>query len=153
MADANLSALFENSFQVTMSDITCNLHPGEVDHSKAPSKILLGKLYCFSRLGCKAIHGSLKNAWSFLTAWSWNERDDGLLQFTFQTAFDAENVLLRHPWFVCGNLFVLMSWPSWLTPSEVVFDETPTWVRLKSIPPFYWNKTNLHTSWEGFSSL
>uniref|UniRef100_A0A803NGW3 Zinc knuckle CX2CX4HX4C domain-containing protein n=1 Tax=Cannabis sativa TaxID=3483 RepID=A0A803NGW3_CANSA len=36
-----------------------------------------------------------------------------------------------------------MPWPSWLTPAEVSFDQTPIWVRLKSIPLFYWNKTNL----------
>ncbi|KAF4378713.1 hypothetical protein F8388_006164 [Cannabis sativa] len=143
MADANLSALFENSVQVTTNEITCDLHPGEVDHSETPNRVLLGKLYCVSRLGRKAIQGSLNNAWSSLEGWSWKEREDGLLQFTFQTSFDADNVLLRRPWLVCGHLLVLMPWPSWLTPAEVVFDQTPLWVRLKSIPPFYWNKTNL----------
>ncbi|KAF4369162.1 hypothetical protein G4B88_020940 [Cannabis sativa] len=143
MAEANLSALFENSVQVTTNEITCDLHPGEVDHSETPNRVLLGKLYCFSRLGRKAIQGSLNNAWSSLEGWSWKEREDGLLQFTFQSSFDADNVLLRRPWLVCGHLLVLMPWPSWLTPEEVVFDQTPLWVRLKSIPPFYWNKTNL----------
>ncbi|KAF4380140.1 hypothetical protein G4B88_011214 [Cannabis sativa] len=143
MADASLTALFEDSVQVSTNDLTCDLHPGEVDPNEEPSRILLGKLYCHSRLGRKAIHGSLKNAWSTLTGWSWKEREDGLLQFTFLTRMDAENVLLRRPWLVCGYLLVLMPWPSWLTPMEVVFDQTPIWVRLKSIPPFYWNKTNL----------
>ncbi|KAF4369793.1 hypothetical protein G4B88_022178 [Cannabis sativa] len=143
MADANLSDLFENSVQVTTNELTCDLNPGEVDHSEAPNRVLLGKLYLFSRLGRKAIQGSLNNAWSSLVGWSWKEREDGLLQFTFQSSWDADNVLLRRPWLVCGHLLVLMPWPSWLTPSEVVFDQTPLWVRLKSIPPFYWNKTNL----------
>ncbi|KAF4377518.1 hypothetical protein F8388_025009 [Cannabis sativa] len=143
MADANLSDLFENSVQVTTNELTCDLNPGEVDHSEAPNRVLLGKLYYFSRLGRKAIQGSLNNAWSSLVGWSWKEREDGLLQFTFQSSWDADNVLLRRPWLVCGHLLVLMPWPSWLTPSEVVFDQTPLWVRLKSIPPFYWNKTNL----------
>ncbi|KAF4383850.1 hypothetical protein G4B88_016283 [Cannabis sativa] len=143
MADANLSNLFENSVQVTTNDITCDLHPGELDHSEAPNRVLLGKLFCVTRLGRKAIQGSLNNAWSSLEGWSWKEREDGLLQFTFQTSWDADNVLLRRPWLVCGHLLVLMPWPSWLTPAEVVFDQTPLWVRLKSIPPFYWNKTNL----------
>ncbi|KAF4352882.1 hypothetical protein F8388_002072 [Cannabis sativa] len=143
MADANLSSLFEDAVQVTTKDITCDLHPGEVDHNEEPNRILLGKLYCCSRLGRKAIYGSLRNAWSSISGWSWKERDDGLLQFTFRSRFDAENVLLRRPWVVCGFLLVLMPWPSWLTPAEVAFDQTPIWVRLKSIPPFYWNKTNL----------
>ncbi|KAF4373023.1 hypothetical protein F8388_011050 [Cannabis sativa] len=130
-------------YPVTTNELTCDLNPGEVDHSEAPNRVLLGKLYLFSRLGRKAIQGSLNNAWSSLVGWSWKEREDGLLQFTFQSSWDADNVLLRRPWLVCGHLLVLMPWPSWLTPSEVVFDQTPLWVRLKSIPPFYWNKTNL----------
>ncbi|KAF4369873.1 hypothetical protein F8388_011743 [Cannabis sativa] len=143
MADATLSALFEDSVQVSTKDLSYDLHPGEVDQNDEPSRILLGKIYCYSRLGPKAIHGSLRNAWNSLTGWSWKEREDGILQFTFQTRMDAENVLLRRPWLVCGHLLVLMPWPSWLSISEVVFDQTPIWVRLKSIPPFYWNKTNL----------
>ncbi|KAF4359783.1 hypothetical protein F8388_008345 [Cannabis sativa] len=143
MADATLSALFEDSVQVSTKDLSYDLHPGEVDQNDEPSRILLGKIYCYSRLGRKAIHGSLRNAWNSLTGWSWKEREDGILQFTFQTRMDAENVLLRRPWLVCGHLLVLMPWPSWLSISEVAFDQTPIWVRLKSIPPFYWNKTNL----------
>ncbi|KAF4366725.1 hypothetical protein F8388_020087 [Cannabis sativa] len=143
MADATLSALFEDSVQVSTKDLSYDLHPGEVDQNDEPSRILLGKIYCYSRLGRKAIHGSLRNAWNSLTGWSWKEREDGILQFTFQTRMDAENVLLRRPWLVCGHLLVLMPWPSWLSISEVDFDQTPIWVRLKSIPPFYWNKTNL----------
>ncbi|KAM6553867.1 hypothetical protein CsatB_014629 [Cannabis sativa] len=129
MADANLSSLFKDSVRVTTKDLTCDLNPG--------------KLYCHTRLGRKAIFGSLNNAWSSLTGWSWKEREDGLLQFTFQTSFDVENVLIRRPWLVCGFVLVLMPWPSWLTPAEVSFDQSLIWVRLKSIPPFYWNKTNL----------
>ncbi|KAF4384121.1 hypothetical protein F8388_001359 [Cannabis sativa] len=143
MADTNLSSLFKDSVQVTTKDLTCDLNPGEVDRNEKPSRILLGKLYCYTRLGRKAIFGSLNNAWISLTGWSWKEREDGLLQFTFQTSFDAENVLHRRSWLVCGYLLVLMPWPSWLTPAEVSFDQTPIWVRLKSIPLFYWNKTNL----------
>ncbi|KAF4357191.1 hypothetical protein F8388_003338 [Cannabis sativa] len=36
-----------------------------------------------------------------------------------------------------------MPWPSWLTPAEVRFDKTPIWVHVESIPPFYWNLSNL----------
>ncbi|KAF4371085.1 hypothetical protein F8388_020812 [Cannabis sativa] len=36
-----------------------------------------------------------------------------------------------------------MPWPAWLTPSEVRFDKTPLWVNIESIPPFYWNLSNL----------
>ncbi|KAF4379507.1 hypothetical protein G4B88_018203 [Cannabis sativa] len=143
MADTTLNDLFEDSVQVSVNDITWDLHPGEVDPPNEPCKIIFGKLYCHARLGKKAIQGSLKNAWASITGWSWKEREDGLLQFSFRTSFDAENVLLRRPWLVCGHLLVLMPWPSWLTPEEVKFDKTPIWVRLKSIPPFYWNKTNL----------
>ncbi|KAF4369756.1 hypothetical protein F8388_018813 [Cannabis sativa] len=143
MADPSLNELFEDSVQVSVNDITLDLHPGEVDPPNEPCKIILGKLFCHTRLGKKAIQGSLKNAWASISGWSWKERDDGLLQFSFRTSFDAENVLLRRPWLVCGYLLVLMPWPSWLTPEEVSFDHTPIWVRLKSIPPFYWNKTNL----------
>ncbi|KAM6559789.1 hypothetical protein CsatA_029028 [Cannabis sativa] len=143
MADTNHSSLFQDSVQVTIKDLTCDLNPGEVNRNEEPSRILLGKLYCYTRLGRKAIFGSLNNAWISLTGWSWKEREDGLLQFTFQTSFDAENVLHRRWWLVCGYLLVLMPWPSWLTPAEVSFDQTPIWVRLKSIPLFYWNKTNL----------
>ncbi|KAF4400840.1 hypothetical protein G4B88_004383 [Cannabis sativa] len=64
-------------------------------------------------------------------------------KFSFKSRFDAENVLLRHPWLVCRYLLVLMPWPSQLTLEEVKFDHTPIWVRLRSIPPFYWNKSNL----------
>uniref|UniRef100_A0A803Q1I5 DUF4283 domain-containing protein n=1 Tax=Cannabis sativa TaxID=3483 RepID=A0A803Q1I5_CANSA len=133
----------DDSVQVTTKDLTCDLNLGEVDRNEEPSRILLGKLYCYSRLGRKAIFGSLNNAWSSLTGWSWKEREDGLLQFTFQMSFDVENVLNKRPWLVCGFLLVLMPWPSWLTPAEVSFDQMPIWVRLKSIPPLYWNKTNL----------
>ncbi|KAF4395203.1 hypothetical protein F8388_001590 [Cannabis sativa] len=56
---------------------------------------------------------------------------------------DALNVLARRPWFVCGALMVLMPWPAWLTPSEIRFDKTPIWVSVDSIPPFYWNLSNL----------
>ncbi|KAF4366772.1 hypothetical protein G4B88_022065 [Cannabis sativa] len=59
--------------------------------------------------------------------WRWEEREDGLLQFTFHSTTDADNVLLRRLWLVCGYLLVLMPWPSWLTPSEVKFDQTPIW--------------------------
>ncbi|KAF4396269.1 hypothetical protein F8388_019815 [Cannabis sativa] len=55
------------------------------------------------------------------------ERDDGFFQFSFKSRFDAENVLLRHPWLVCGYLLVLMPWPSQLTLEEVKFDHTPIW--------------------------
>ncbi|KAF4400687.1 hypothetical protein G4B88_001242 [Cannabis sativa] len=143
MADTSLNDLFEESVQVSVEDITCDLHPGEVDPPNEPCKVILGKLFCHTRLGRKAIQGSLNNAWASISGWSWKEREDGLLQFSFRTSFDAENVLLRRPWLVCGYLLVLMPWPSWLTPEEVKFDHTPIWVRLKSIPPFYWNKTNL----------
>ncbi|KAF4348167.1 hypothetical protein F8388_017732 [Cannabis sativa] len=114
MADTTLNDLFEESVQVSVET----------------------SLVIF-------IPGSLNNAWASISGWSWKEREDGLLQFSFRTSFDAENVLLRRPWLVCGYLLVLMPWPSWLTPEEVKFDHTPIWVRLKSIPPFYWNKTNL----------
>ncbi|KAF4354375.1 hypothetical protein F8388_026184 [Cannabis sativa] len=36
-----------------------------------------------------------------------------------------------------------MPWPAWLSPAEVRFDKTPIWVRIESIPPFYWNLSNL----------
>ncbi|KAF4394660.1 hypothetical protein G4B88_011121 [Cannabis sativa] len=143
MADTTLNELFEESVQVSVEDITCDLHPGEVDPPNEPCKVILGKLFCHTRLGRKAIQGSLNNAWASISGWSWKEREDGLLQFSFRTSFDAENVLLRRPWLVCGYLLVLMPWPSWLTPEEVKFDHTPIWIRLKSIPPLYWNKTNL----------
>ncbi|KAF4354439.1 hypothetical protein G4B88_010063 [Cannabis sativa] len=35
------------------------------------------------------------------------------------------------------------AWPAWLSPAEVRFDKTPIWVRIESIPPFYWNLSNL----------
>ncbi|KAM6567463.1 hypothetical protein CsatA_026591 [Cannabis sativa] len=143
MADSTLTDLFDESVQVSVDDITCDLHPGEVDPPNEPCNIILGKLFCHTRLGKKAIQGSLKNAWASISGWSWKEREDGLLQFTFRTSFDAENVLLRRPWLVCGYLLVLMPWPSWLTPEEVKFDHSPIWVWLKSIPTYYWNKTNL----------
>ncbi|KAF4380784.1 hypothetical protein F8388_017138 [Cannabis sativa] len=143
MADPTLSDLFQDSVQVSTDELTCTLHPGEIDLPQEHSRVLLGKLMCNTRLGRKAIQGSLKNAWSSVKKWSWEDRGEGILQFSFQSSTDADNVLLRRPWLVCGYLLVLMPWPSWLTPSEVNFDHTPIWVRLKSIPPFYWNKTNL----------
>ncbi|KAF4358456.1 hypothetical protein G4B88_020134 [Cannabis sativa] len=36
-----------------------------------------------------------------------------------------------------------MPWPAWLTPAEVKFNKTPIWVNVESIPPFYWNLSNL----------
>uniref|UniRef100_A0A803PCV7 Uncharacterized protein n=1 Tax=Cannabis sativa TaxID=3483 RepID=A0A803PCV7_CANSA len=83
MVDPALSALFEDSVQVSTKDITCDLHPKEVDLLKEPNRVLLGKLVCHTRLGKKAIQGSLNNAWSSISGWSWKECDDGLPQFSF----------------------------------------------------------------------
>ncbi|KAF4353619.1 hypothetical protein G4B88_009347 [Cannabis sativa] len=144
--DNSVLIIFEDSRSkglVSVRDLTCHLNPGEVDPPDEPCKVILGKLYCHSRLGKKAILGSLDNTSASISGWSWKEREDGLFQFSFKSIFDVENVLLMRPWLVSGYLLVLMPWPSWLSPEEVKFDHTPIWVRLKSIPPFYWNKSNL----------
>ena len=104
---------------------------------------MLGKLICKGRLGRTAIAGSLNKAWASFKGWSWKEIDEGIIQFTFSTNEDAWNVLQRRPWIVCGSLLCLMAWPSWLTPSEVNFDKSPFWVRIRGIPPCFWNRTNL----------
>ncbi|KAF4383380.1 hypothetical protein G4B88_023954 [Cannabis sativa] len=46
-----------------------------------------------------------------------------------------------------------MPWPAWLTPSEVRFDKTPLWVNIESIPPFYWNLSNLKELASKFSPV
>ncbi|KAF4376140.1 hypothetical protein G4B88_004944 [Cannabis sativa] len=143
MADNTLSHLFEEAVQVTTEDLTYRLDPGEIDTQEPQGKILLGKLICKGKLGRTAIAGTLKKAWASFKGWSWKEDDDGIIHFTFATKEDAWNVLQRRPWIICGALLVIMPWPSWLAPSEVKFDKTPIWVRISSIPPFYWNKTNL----------
>ncbi|KAF4360073.1 hypothetical protein G4B88_000697 [Cannabis sativa] len=82
-------------------------------------------------------------SWNAIKGWKWKELDDGIIQFTFANRNDAMNVLNRRPLFVCGALLVIMPWPSWLSPAEVRFDKTPIWVQVDSIPPFYWNLSNL----------
>uniref|UniRef100_A0A803P2D8 Reverse transcriptase domain-containing protein n=1 Tax=Cannabis sativa TaxID=3483 RepID=A0A803P2D8_CANSA len=89
------------------------------------------------------LQGSLKLSWNAIKGWKWKEIEGGIIQFTFANRNDALNVLSRRPWFVCGYLLIIMSWPAWLTPSEVRFDKTPLWVNVESIPPFYWNRSNL----------
>ncbi|KAF4367027.1 hypothetical protein G4B88_016739 [Cannabis sativa] len=114
MDPASVCDLFEESVQISQNDITFALNPGEVDEPQEANQVLLGKIISRHRLGKAAIQGA-----------------------------DALNVLARRPWFVCGALLVIMPWPTWLSPAEVRFDKTPIWVRIDSIPPFYWNLSNL----------
>ncbi|KAF4350832.1 hypothetical protein F8388_026539 [Cannabis sativa] len=124
-------------------DITFSLNPGEVDEPQESNQVLIGKILSRYKLGKVAIQGSLRLSWSAIKGWKWKEIEDGLMKFMFANRSDAMNVLARRPWFVCGSLMVIMPWPSWLTPSEIRFDKTPMWVRIESIPPFYWNLSNL----------
>ncbi|KAF4358646.1 hypothetical protein G4B88_007896 [Cannabis sativa] len=82
-------------------------------------------------------------SWSAIRGWKWKEIEGDLMQFNFANRDDAMNVFARRPWFVCGALLVIMLWPAWLTPKEVCFDKSPIWVHVESIPPFYWNLSNL----------
>ncbi|KAM6567829.1 hypothetical protein CsatA_026957 [Cannabis sativa] len=143
MDTSGISNLFEDSIQLSPDDITFSLNPGEVDEPQETNKVLLGKIIHRYKFGKAAIQGSLNLSWKAVKGWKWKEIDDGLLQFTFARREDAMNVLARRPWFVCGALMILMPWPAWLTPSEVRFDKTPMWVNVESIPPFYWNLSNL----------
>ncbi|KAF4364770.1 hypothetical protein F8388_018446 [Cannabis sativa] len=143
MDTSGISNLFEDSIQIFPDDITFSLNPGEVDEPQEANKVLLGKIIHRYKFGKAAIQGSLNLSWKAVKGWKWKEIDDGLLQFTFARREDAMNVLARRPWFVCGALMILMPWPAWLTPSEVRFDKTPMWVNVESIPPFYWNLSNL----------
>ncbi|KAF4384356.1 hypothetical protein F8388_004589 [Cannabis sativa] len=124
-------------------DLTFALNPGEVDEPQEANQVLLGKIISRNRLGKAAIQGSLKLSWNAIKGWKWKEIENGIIQFTFAKWEDALNVLARRPWFVCGALLVIMPWPAWLSPTEVRFDKTPIWVRIESIPPFYWNLSNL----------
>ncbi|KAF4377610.1 hypothetical protein G4B88_006890 [Cannabis sativa] len=143
MDPSTVCNLFEEAVQVSQSDITFSLNPGEVDEPQESNLVLLGKIISRYKLGKSAIQGSLKLSWHSIKRWKWKEIEGGLIQFTFTNRDDALNVLARRPWFVCGSLIVIMPWPSWLTPAEVRFDKTPIWVNVESIPPFYWNLSNL----------
>ncbi|KAF4350442.1 hypothetical protein F8388_009527 [Cannabis sativa] len=143
MDPASVCDLFEESVQISHNDITIALNPGEVDEPQEANQVLLGKIISRHRLGKAAIQGSLKLSWNAIKGWKWNEIESGIIQFTFANRADALNVLARRPWFVCGALLVIMPWPAWLSPAEVRFDKTPIWVRIESIPPFYWNLSNL----------
>ncbi|KAF4391672.1 hypothetical protein F8388_005437 [Cannabis sativa] len=143
MDPSGVCNLFEEAVQISQSDITFSLNPGEVDEPQESNLVLLGKIISRYKLGKSAIQGSLKLSWHSIKRWRWKEIDGGLIQFTFANRDDALNVLARRPWFVCGSLIVIMPWPSWLTPAEVRFDKTPIWVNVESIPPFYWNLSNL----------
>ncbi|KAF4379880.1 hypothetical protein G4B88_021013 [Cannabis sativa] len=143
MDPADICEVFEDAVQINQDDITFSLNPGEVDEPQEENKVLLGKIISRYKLGKGAIQGSPKLSWNAIRGWKWKEIEDGLLQFTFANRNDAMNVLARRPWFVCGALLVIMPWPAWLTPTEVRFDKTPIWVNVESIPPFYWNLSNL----------
>ncbi|KAF4383721.1 hypothetical protein G4B88_020043 [Cannabis sativa] len=143
MDPAGISDLFEESIQLSQSDLTFSLNPGEVDEPQESNKVLLGKIINRHKLGKAAIQGSLKLSWNAIKGWKWKEIEGGVIQFTFARRDDAMNVLARRPWFICGALVVIMPWPAWLTPAEVRFDKTPLWVNVESIPPFYWNLSNL----------
>ncbi|KAF4356992.1 hypothetical protein G4B88_025129 [Cannabis sativa] len=82
-------------------------------------------------------------SWHAIKGWKCKEIEGGLIQFNFANRDDAMNVLARRPWFVCGALIVIMPWPALLTPAKVKFNKTPIWVNVESIPPFYWNLSNL----------
>ncbi|KAM6587906.1 hypothetical protein CsatA_010511 [Cannabis sativa] len=143
MDPAQVSDLFHDAVQISPDDITFALNPGEVDEPEEANQVLVGKIISRYRLGKAAIQGSLKLSWSAISGWKWKEIEGGLIQFTFAKREDAMNVLARRPWFVCGALIVIMPWPAWLTPAEIRFDKTPLWVKIESIPPFYWNLSNL----------
>ncbi|KAF4357720.1 hypothetical protein F8388_025735 [Cannabis sativa] len=143
MEPSKFCDLFEDSVQIAQDDITFALNPGEVDEPQEAKQVLLGKIISRNRLGKAAIQGSLKLSWNAIKGWKWKEIEDGIIQFTFARREDAMNVLARRPWFVCGSLLVIMPWPTWLSPAEVKFDKTPIWVHIESIPPFYWNLSNL----------
>ncbi|KAF4377991.1 hypothetical protein G4B88_004598 [Cannabis sativa] len=143
MEPSKFCDLFEDSVQIAQDDITFALNPGEVDEPQEANQVLLGKIISRNRLGKAAIQGSLKLSWNAIKGWKWKEIEDGIIQFTFARREDAMNVLARRPWFVCGSLLVIMPWPTWLSPAEVKFDKSPIWVHIESIPPFYWNLSNL----------
>uniref|UniRef100_A0A803PCD7 DUF4283 domain-containing protein n=1 Tax=Cannabis sativa TaxID=3483 RepID=A0A803PCD7_CANSA len=143
MDPKQVSDLFQDAVLITSDEITFSLNAGEVDEPQESNQVLIGKILSRYKLGKAAIQGSLRLSWSAIKGWKWKEIEDGLIKFTFANRNDAMNVLARRPWFVCGSLMVLMPWPSWLTPSEIKFDKTPMWVRIESIPPFYWNLSNL----------
>ncbi|KAM6582558.1 hypothetical protein CsatB_009560 [Cannabis sativa] len=143
MDPSGVCNLFEEAVQINQSEITFSLNPGEVDEPQETNQVLLGKIISRYKLGKAAIQGSLKLSWHSIKGWKWKEIEGGLIQFTFTNREDALNVLARRPWFVCGALIIIMPWPSWLTPAEVRFDKTPIWVDVESIPPFYWNLSNL----------
>ncbi|KAF4401731.1 hypothetical protein G4B88_000779 [Cannabis sativa] len=143
MDSSGISNLFEEAIQISPDDITFTLNPGEVDEPQETNQVLLGKIIHRYKFEKAAIQGSLNLSWKAVKGWRWKEIEDGLLQFTFAKREDAMNVLARRPWFVCGALMVLMPWAAWLTPAEVRFDKTPMWVNVESIPPFYWNLSNL----------
>ncbi|KAF4350422.1 hypothetical protein G4B88_017063 [Cannabis sativa] len=143
MDSSGISNLFEDSIQLSPNDISFTLNPGEVDEPQETNQVLLGKIINRYKFGKAAIQGSLNLSWKAVKGWKWKEIEDGLLQFTFARREDATNVLARKPWFVCGALMVLMPLPAWLTPAKVRFDKTPLWVNVESIPPFYWNLSNL----------
>ncbi|KAF4359547.1 hypothetical protein F8388_003550 [Cannabis sativa] len=92
MDPSGVCNLFEEAVQISQSDITFSLNPGE---------------------------GSLKLSWHSIKGWKWKEIEGGLIQFTFTNREDAMNVLARRSWFVCGALIIIMPWPSWLTPAEL----------------------------------
>ncbi|KAM6555050.1 hypothetical protein CsatB_015812 [Cannabis sativa] len=143
MDPSKVCDLFEESVQISHDDITFALNPGEVDEPEEANQVLLGKIISRHKYGKAAIQGSLKLSWNAISGWKWKEIGDGIIQFTFARREDALNVLARRPWFVCGALIVIMPWPAWLSPAEVRFDKTPMWVHIESIPPFYWNLSNL----------
>lgn len=143
MEDNTLSHLFEETVQISSEQLTWKLDLGEIDPQEPPGRVLLGKLISKEKLGRNAITGSLKKAWASFIGWSWKEGADGMIHFYFASQEDAWNVLRRRPWLVCEALLIIMTWPSWLNPSEIAFDNSPFWIRIKGIPLFFWNRTNI----------
>ncbi|KAF4364005.1 hypothetical protein G4B88_014962 [Cannabis sativa] len=143
MDPTGFSDLFEDSVQISQEELSFKLNPCEVDEPQEANKVLLGKIISKHKYGKAAIQGSLKMSWNAIKGWKWKELEEGLIQFSFANRDDALNVLARRPWFICGSLIVIMPWPAWLTPAEIKFDKTPMWVNVESIPPFYWNLSNL----------
>lgn len=143
MADNTICHLFDDAIQITTKDLTHRLDPGETITQEPTGRILLGKLICRGKIRRIAIENSLKRARSSFKGWSWKEDEIGILHFTFASREDAWNVLQRRLWVISGALLIIMSWQTWLSPREVIFDKSPFWVRISGIPPYFWNKTNL----------
>jgi hypothetical protein len=100
----------------------------------SPLSRLLVRFFLSQPLPKSTIQSNIAQAWKFLKSLITEDRDDGLMVFTFEDLDNLNRVLEDSPWNIKGSPMFLRKWYGMDAIEDLDFTKANYWVQVHNLP-------------------